>query len=84
MSSAVIPNLALDRRHERPESSPRQDVPVRLEVRVGSLDGDGADLQRLGKLADRRQAVVGLEVARRDGVLDLVGDLLVHRVRVAG
>jgi len=69
---------------ERSQAGAGDDEAFVFQVQISPFDGDRADLERIGQLAYGRQLVAGFEVARGDGVLDLIRDLFVHRVRMAG
>jgi len=56
----VAQAVALDRDDKRTQPRAREDVAVRLQVRVGALDGDGADVEGFRQFADGGQAVVRL------------------------
>src|SRR5690349_8287627 len=58
------------------------DDPLGLEVQVGPLDGDDADVEAGRKCPDRREFFARRPVARGNARPDLLQDLEVHRARV--
>ena len=57
----------------------RHDDALALELEIGALDGDHADAEGDGELADRRDLLPGGQSPIGDALLDLLHDLQVHR-----
>src|SRR4051794_81044 len=60
----------------------RDDDAFALELEIGALDGDDADLHGGRKGADRRQLVSGRPVPHGDAAPDLLDDLEIHRAAI--
>ena len=67
---------------ERSLALPRHDDPVALELEVGALDGDDADLHSRRKRPDRRDLLTRLPVPDRNAPPDLLHDLEIHGAAV--
>ena len=57
-------------------------TPLALELEIGALDGDHADLQRRGEAPESTASRRPAASPRRDSVPDLLHDLEIHRPAV--
>ena len=70
--------------HEDPQPGPRVEDPFPFQFRIDAGHGVGVDHQQPREVADRGQAVLGLEPSPRDGLAKLLGQLPVDRQPAGG
>ena len=80
MPAARAISAAACSRHEAAPPHRRLDEAVPLQVLIGLLHRDDADVDGLGKRPHRGDGVPCLELAGHDHGLDLAGDLLIDRL----